>query len=150
MTSSSTWAQPYTGARRSEPPLGMLVCPGRVQQEIDDVVGQARLPEMEDQTHMPFTTAVIHEVQRFGDVAPLGVPHMTSRDVEVQGFLIPKVGLWPSSPQLSTARHLVAPTWPSPGGAETGTQVARSFSQAWTVGRGTRAEAGLALSIQSP
>ncbi|XP_053442284.1 cytochrome P450 2D17-like isoform X3 [Nycticebus coucang] len=62
----------------------------RVQQEIDEVIGQVRRPEMSDQAHMPFTTAVIHEVQRFGDIVPLGVPHMTSRDIEVQGFLIPK------------------------------------------------------------
>ncbi|XP_058424218.1 cytochrome P450 2D14-like [Diceros bicornis minor] len=62
----------------------------RVQQEIDEVIGQARRPEMGDQTHMPFTMAVVHEVQRFGDIIPLGLPHMTSRDIEVQGFLIPK------------------------------------------------------------
>ncbi|XP_008060181.1 cytochrome P450 2D17-like isoform X2 [Carlito syrichta] len=62
----------------------------RVQQEIDEVIGQARPPEMADQARMPFTTAVIHEVQRFADIIPLGVPHMTSRDIEVQGFLIPK------------------------------------------------------------
>ncbi|XP_008060183.1 cytochrome P450 2D17-like isoform X1 [Carlito syrichta] len=62
----------------------------RVQQEIDKVVGQARPPEMADQARMPFTTAVIHEVQRFGDIIPLGVPHMTTRDTEVQGFHIPK------------------------------------------------------------
>uniref|UniRef100_A0A2K5XEA0 Cytochrome P450 family 2 subfamily D member 6 n=1 Tax=Mandrillus leucophaeus TaxID=9568 RepID=A0A2K5XEA0_MANLE len=65
---------------------------GRVQQEIDDVIGQVRRPEMRDQAHMPYTTAVIHEVQRFGDIVPLNMPHMTSRDIEVQGFLIPKVG----------------------------------------------------------
>ncbi|XP_023486800.1 cytochrome P450 2D14 [Equus caballus] len=62
----------------------------RVQQEVDEVIGQARRPEMGDQAHMPFTMAVVHEVQRFADIVPLGVPHMTSRDVEVQGFLIPK------------------------------------------------------------
>uniref|UniRef100_A0A8C4PF87 Cytochrome P450 family 2 subfamily D member 6 n=1 Tax=Equus asinus asinus TaxID=83772 RepID=A0A8C4PF87_EQUAS len=50
----------------------------------------ARRPEMGDQARMPFTMAVVHEVQRFGDIAPLGLPHMTSRDIEVQGFLIPK------------------------------------------------------------
>nr|ALF38168.1 CYP2D50 [Equus caballus] len=62
----------------------------RVQQEIDEVIGQARRPEMGDQARMPFTMAVVHEVQRFGDIAPVGAPHMTSRDIEVQGFLIPK------------------------------------------------------------
>uniref|UniRef100_A0A8C9AYJ7 Cytochrome P450 2D6 n=1 Tax=Prolemur simus TaxID=1328070 RepID=A0A8C9AYJ7_PROSS len=62
----------------------------RVQQEIDKVIGKVRRPEMGDQAHMPFTTAVIHEVQRFADIVPLGLPHMTCRDIEVQGFLIPK------------------------------------------------------------
>ncbi|XP_008060187.1 cytochrome P450 2D17-like [Carlito syrichta] len=62
----------------------------RVQQEIDEVIGQARPPEMADQARMPFTTAVVHEVQRFGDIIPLGVPHMTTCDTEVQGFRIPK------------------------------------------------------------
>lgn len=62
----------------------------RVQQEIDEVIGQTRRPEMADEAHMPYTMAVVHEVQRFGDIIPLGVFHMTSRDIEVQGFLIPK------------------------------------------------------------
>uniref|UniRef100_A0A7N5KCS4 Cytochrome P450 n=1 Tax=Ailuropoda melanoleuca TaxID=9646 RepID=A0A7N5KCS4_AILME len=92
-----TWAQcpQESGRGRSPDPrllatVGMPVCPGRVQQEIDEVIGRVQQPEMGNQTRMPFTMAVVHEVQRFGDIVPLGLPHMTSRDTEVQGFLIPK------------------------------------------------------------
>ncbi|VTJ57323.1 Hypothetical predicted protein [Marmota monax] len=73
----------------------------RVQQEIDEVIGQVRQPEMGDQARMPFTMAVIHEVQRFGDLVPLAVPHLTTRDIELQGFFIPKF------PWL----HLAQPEW---------------------------------------
>lgn len=62
----------------------------RVHQEIDEVIGQVRRPEMADQARMPFTNAVIHEVQRFADIIPTNIPHMTSRDIKFQGFLIPK------------------------------------------------------------
>ncbi|XP_044535234.1 cytochrome P450 2D15 [Gracilinanus agilis] len=62
----------------------------KVQEEVDAVIGRSRRPTMKDQARMPFTSAVIHEVQRFGDIVPLGVPHMTTRDTEIQGFLIPK------------------------------------------------------------
>ncbi|XP_029425013.1 cytochrome P450 2D3-like isoform X1 [Nannospalax galili] len=62
----------------------------QVQQEIDEVIGQARHPEMADQSRMPFTNAVVHEVQRFADIVPMNVPHKISHDVEVQGFLLPK------------------------------------------------------------
>ena len=71
----------------------MAVPTGRVQQEIDEVIGQVRRPEMADQARMPYTNAVIHEVQRFADIGPLNLPRITTRDIEVQNFLIPKVGL---------------------------------------------------------
>ena len=68
-----------------------------MQEEIDEVIGHVRHPEMADQARMPYTNAVIHEVQRFADIVPMNLPHKTSHDIEVQGFLIPKVGLGPSN-----------------------------------------------------
>lgn len=68
-----------------------MLLSGKVQAEIDKVIGRERSPTMEDQASMPYTNAVIHEVQRYGDVVPIGIPHMTYRDTELQGFFIPKV-----------------------------------------------------------
>ncbi|NXW56369.1 CP2DE protein, partial [Eurystomus gularis] len=73
--------------------LYMLLHPeiqNKVHAEIDKVIGRERSPTMMDQVNMPYTNAVIHEVQRYGDIIPIGLPHMTYRDTELQGFFIPK------------------------------------------------------------
>ncbi|NWW56341.1 CP2DH protein, partial [Ifrita kowaldi] len=73
--------------------LYMLLHPeiqSKVQAEIDEVIGRERPPTMMDQASMPYTNAVIHEVQRYGDIVPTALPHMTYRDTELQGFFIPK------------------------------------------------------------
>ncbi|XP_028977275.2 cytochrome P450 2J6 [Esox lucius] len=62
----------------------------KVQAEIDRVVGRSRQPTMADRTSMPYTEAVIHEVQRMGNIVPLSVPRMTSKDVRLGGYVIPK------------------------------------------------------------
>ncbi|XP_071421568.1 cytochrome P450 2J2-like [Pithys albifrons albifrons] len=62
----------------------------RVQAEIDAVIGQARQPVLEDRNNMPYTNAVIHEVQRKANIVPFNVPRVAVKDTTVDGFFIPK------------------------------------------------------------
>ncbi|XP_043115538.1 cytochrome P450 2G1-like [Puntigrus tetrazona] len=62
----------------------------QMQKEIDRVIGQNRIPTMDDRKSLPFTDAVIHEVQRYLDIVPLNVPHYATCDISFRGHTIPK------------------------------------------------------------
>ena len=69
------------------------VLSAKVQEEIDHVIGRHRSPCMQDRSHMPYTDAVVHEIQRYIDLVPSSLPHMVTHDVEFRNYIIPKVRL---------------------------------------------------------
>ncbi|XP_048802308.1 cytochrome P450 2J2-like isoform X2 [Lagopus muta] len=73
--------------------LYMAVYPeiqARVQAEINAVIGQTRQPALEDRNNMPYTNAVIHEVQRKSNIVPFNVPREAMKDTILAGFRVPK------------------------------------------------------------
>ncbi|XP_020929679.1 cytochrome P450 2C42 [Sus scrofa] len=62
----------------------------KVQKEIDSVIERHRSPCMQDRIHMPYTDAVVHEIQRYIDLVPISVPHAVTRDIKFRNYLIPK------------------------------------------------------------
>ncbi|XP_051233223.1 cytochrome P450 2J2-like isoform X2 [Dicentrarchus labrax] len=62
----------------------------RVQAEIDTVIGSSRQPSMTDRENMPYTNAVVHEIQRMANIIPLNLAHMASKDITLDKYTIPK------------------------------------------------------------
>ncbi|KAF8872335.1 cytochrome P450 [Mucidula mucida] len=93
------------------------------QAEIDAVVGNDRLPTFNDRQHLPYVNAVITELLRWHNVAPLGVPHRALEDGEINGYFVPKgsvviINLWqmlhdpdvyPDPMQFDPMRHIPTP-----------------------------------------
>uniref|UniRef100_A0A673GBL3 Cytochrome P450 2J2-like n=1 Tax=Sinocyclocheilus rhinocerous TaxID=307959 RepID=A0A673GBL3_9TELE len=63
----------------------------KVQEEIDGVVGGSRQPSLSDKDNMPYTNAVIHEIQRIGNIIPINVVQATVEDTQIGEYSIPKV-----------------------------------------------------------
>ncbi|XP_069799550.1 cytochrome P450 2C4-like [Dendropsophus ebraccatus] len=62
----------------------------KVHKEIDQVIGREREPRADDRSLMPYTNALLHEIQRYSDVFPLGFTRSTTRNVTFHGYHLPK------------------------------------------------------------
>ncbi|XP_043945729.1 cytochrome P450 2K6-like [Protopterus annectens] len=62
----------------------------KVQDEIDRIIGPVRPPAVEDRKNMPYCNAVIHELQRFGNIVPMNLQHETAMDTHFRGYFLPK------------------------------------------------------------
>ncbi|XP_060539020.1 cytochrome P450 2J2-like isoform X1 [Pantherophis guttatus] len=62
----------------------------KVQKEIEDVFGSSGSISYQDRKKVPYTNAVIHEMQRLKYVLLYGVPRQSTKDVMMRGYHIPK------------------------------------------------------------
>uniref|UniRef100_A0A670JYB8 Uncharacterized protein n=1 Tax=Podarcis muralis TaxID=64176 RepID=A0A670JYB8_PODMU len=62
----------------------------KMHKEVEDVIGSAHSICYQDKKKLPYTNAVIHEMQRFKYVLFYGLPRQCTKDFKLRGFLIPK------------------------------------------------------------
>ncbi|CAH1779238.1 unnamed protein product [Owenia fusiformis] len=61
----------------------------KIQAEIDDVIGDGRLPTFADRHNMPYSQAAVLEILRYSTTTTLSVPHKTLCDTSVGGYKVP-------------------------------------------------------------
>lgn len=62
----------------------------KAQEEIDRVIGGARLPTIDDYQDLPYIRCCIKESLRWMPTVFLGVPHAAVKDDVYMGYNIPK------------------------------------------------------------
>ncbi|XP_060538872.1 cytochrome P450 2K1-like isoform X2 [Pantherophis guttatus] len=62
----------------------------KVQKEIEDVFGSSGSISYQDRKKLPYTNAVIHEMQRVKYILLYGIPRQSTKDVTMRGYHIPK------------------------------------------------------------
>ncbi|TPR01318.1 Pyridine nucleotide-disulfide oxidoreductase family protein [Aspergillus niger] len=60
------------------------------RKELDEVVGEDRMPTFEDQEKLVYIQAVVDETLRWRSMAPGGIPHATRKEDTYMGYRIPK------------------------------------------------------------
>ncbi|TEB22313.1 cytochrome P450 [Coprinellus micaceus] len=72
--------------------LGFLENPDilkKAQADLDRVVKPGQLPEFDDESSLPYITAIVKETLRWREVAPIAVPHFLKTEDEYRGYRLP-------------------------------------------------------------
>ncbi|KAJ1087372.1 hypothetical protein NDU88_000548 [Pleurodeles waltl] len=64
----------------------------KVQKELDAVLDESPVIQYEDRKRLPYTNAVIHEIQRYCNIQGMGIFRQVVKDVSLLGYTIGKVG----------------------------------------------------------
>ncbi|NXC20178.1 CP1A4 protein, partial [Corythaeola cristata] len=62
----------------------------KIQQELDQTIGQERRPRLSDRGTLPYMEAFILEMFRHSSVLPFTIPHSTTKATTLNGYYIPK------------------------------------------------------------
>ncbi|KAI1175969.1 cytochrome protein [Nemania sp. FL0916] len=101
----------------------------KAQEEIDQIIGNSRLPEYSDRDSLPYVSAIVTESFRWYPVVPMGAPHTTDADDVVNGYHIPKgttlipnvwwfthdPAVYPNPSEFNPSRYLGPNPEPDPG-----------------------------------
>ncbi|KAJ8518596.1 hypothetical protein ONZ45_g4351 [Pleurotus djamor] len=71
---------------------GILTNPSvliKAQAEIDRVIGPNRLPDFEDESSLPYISAIVKETLRWRPITPIAIPHLSTHDDIYKGYHIP-------------------------------------------------------------
>lgn len=61
-----------------------------MHEEMDRVIGSARPIKMTDKPALPYTSAVVMEIQRALNLVVTNLPHATTKDVDIAGYHVGK------------------------------------------------------------
>ncbi|MGH0130113.1 UNVERIFIED_CONTAM: hypothetical protein FKN15_006174 [Acipenser sinensis] len=84
------WRPRFQQPERQAQPAPVKARGDKVQEKIESVIGRELPPQAEDRKRMPYMDAVLHEIQRVGNVVPMNLLHKTTGDTTFRGYKIPK------------------------------------------------------------
>ncbi|PIO73663.1 hypothetical protein TELCIR_04368, partial [Teladorsagia circumcincta] len=66
----------------------------KMHEEMDREIASSRVITMADKNYLPYTSAVVNEIQRLGNIVPLNLLHETLRPVRIGNYDLPtKTGI---------------------------------------------------------